>query len=193
MPQVPVRIETDRLVLRDFVVDDWPSVLAYQRDPRYHRFYPESWINRTDDQVRAFVQRAVDRQIEQPRRVFQLAITLPENGEVIGSCRVSRGLENQSVAETGYELHPDYWGRGLATEAARAIAGYGFREVGVHRIEAYVIADNAASVGVMRKVGFRLEGRLRENEFFQGRWWDTLVFGLLDTEWREGAASVAVK
>ena len=60
-----MRIATDRLVLRDFVVDDWPTVLACQRDPRYLRPYP--WIDRTEAEVRDFVQEFVNQQSERPR------------------------------------------------------------------------------------------------------------------------------
>ncbi len=57
-----MRIATDRLVLREFVTDDWPAVLAYQRDPRYLRFY--RWIERTEAEARDFVQMFVDQQAE---------------------------------------------------------------------------------------------------------------------------------
>jgi [ribosomal protein S5]-alanine N-acetyltransferase len=178
-----MRIETQRLVLREFVIEDWPAVLAYQRDPRYQRFYPERWVNRTDDEVRAFVHALVDRQHDEPRRVFQLAITLPaERERLIGNCGVRRRPDNEHEAEIGYELQPDYWGRGYATEAARAIAAFGFDTLGVHRLSARCIADNLASVGVLRKLGMRLEGRVREHEYFQGRWWDSLDWGMLADE-----------
>ena len=59
---------TNRLVLRELVIDDWPAVLAYQRDPRYLRF--SSWTNRTEAQVRDFVEMLVEQQVERPRRKF---------------------------------------------------------------------------------------------------------------------------
>ena len=183
-----MRIETERLVLRDFVVDDWLTVLAYQRDPRYNRYYPDRWVDRTDDEVRAFVQRLIDAQHEQPRRTFQVAITLPETGEVIGNCGIRRNPDTETEADIGYELNPEHWGRGYATEVARTLIAFGFRDLGLHRISAQCNADNAASVNVLRKVGMRLEGRIREHEYFQGRWWDSLDWGLLETEWAAASA-----
>jgi len=178
-----VQIETDRLVLRDFVIGDWRDVLAYQRDPRYTRYYPDRWVNRSDDDVRAFVQGLIDSQQEEPRQIFQLAITLRESGELIGNCGVRRKPTSEWEAEIGYELNPEYWGHGLATEAARALEDFGFRELRLHRLSARCIAENAASVNVLRKLGMQLEGRVREHEYFQGRWWDSLDWGLLDAEW----------
>ena len=76
-----MRIHTERLILREFVAEDWPAILAYQRNPRYLRFYP--WTDRTEVEVQDFVQMFVDHQSVQPRRKFQLAITLPGDDRVI--------------------------------------------------------------------------------------------------------------
>ena len=134
--------------------------------------------------MRDFVQMFVDQQAEQPRRKFQLAITLPDSGRVIGNCGIRRKPENDWEADIGYELAPEYWRRGYATEAALAMVNFGFRDLGLHRISSWCIADHAASAGVLERVGLRPEGRLRENEYFKGRWWDTLLYGLLVSEWR---------
>jgi ribosomal-protein-alanine N-acetyltransferase len=176
-----MRITTDRLILRDFVADDWQDVLAYQRDPRYLRYY--AWTDRTEPEVRDFVQMFLDHQAGQPRRKFQLAITL-DGGRLIGNCGIRRKPENEWEADIGYELAPEHWGHGYATEAARAMVDFGFRELKLHRVSSWCIADNVASARVLEKVGLRLEGRLRENESFKGRWWDTLLYGLLEDEWR---------
>jgi len=180
-----LRIATEPLVLRDFVDEDWRAVFAYQRDPRYLRYYP--WTDRTEAEVRDFVQMQIRDQEPRPRRKFQLAITLPDSGELIGNCGVRRKDGNDFEGDIGYELNPEHWRRGYATEAARAMVDYGFRELGLHRVSAWCIADNAASARVLEKAGLRLEGRLRENEHFKDRYWDTLLFGLLEEEWRAPA------
>jgi RimJ/RimL family protein N-acetyltransferase len=64
------------------------------------------------------------------------------------------------------------------------MVGYGFNELGVHRIWSWCIADNVRSVRVLERLGLRPEGRLREKEYFKGRGWDHLVFGMLEDEWR---------
>lgn len=174
-------ITTARLVLREIEPGDWPAVLAYQRDERYLRYY--AWTERTESQVRDFVQMLVNLRFEQPRRKFQLAITLPQDGTLIGNCGIRRKQENEWEADIGYELNPEYWGRGYATEAAQAVVAFGFNDLGLHRVSSWCIADNLASAHVLEKVGMRMEGRLRENEHFKGRRWDTLLYGLLKHEW----------
>ncbi len=158
-------------------------MLAYQNEPLYLRYYP--WTERSEAEVRSFVQMLIDYQAAQPRRKFQLAITLPETGQLIGNCGVRRKDANEWEADIGYELNPAHWGNGYATEAARAMVEYGFRELGLHRISSWCVADNVGSARVLEKAGLKLEGRLRDNEYYKERWWDTLLYGLLVDEWSE--------
>ncbi len=173
-----MEIETARLRLREFVVDDWRAVLAYQSDSRYLRFY--EWESRTEGDVRAFVQRFIDWQNEQPRQKFQLAIEL--DGRLIGNCGVRIVDAKNHAAEIGYELDPNFWHRGFATEAARAMLVFGFRDLKLHRISAWCIADNVASAQVLEKLGMKFEARVREQKWFKDRWWDALMFGILEGE-----------
>jgi len=108
---------------------------------------------------------------------------LPDSDRLIGNCGVRRKPENEWEGDVGYELAPEFWGRGYATEAALAMVAFGFQEMSLHRVSSWCIAENIASARVLEKIGLRLEGRLRENEYFKDEWWDTLVYGLLRTEW----------
>jgi [ribosomal protein S5]-alanine N-acetyltransferase len=178
-----VQIETQRLVLREYVPDDWPSVLAYQSDARYLRFYP--WTERDAAAVQEFVNRMIGHQADEPRDVFQLAITLPrENGRLIGSCGVRVNDRVRREGNIGYELSPDYWHNGYATEAARAVLRHGFEQLGLHRIWAQLNADNIASAHVLEKLGMRREAHFLESDYFKGRWWGSMIYALLEHEYR---------
>lgn len=177
-----MEIVTARLRLREFVADDWSAVLAYQSDPRYLRYY--ELTGQTEQGARDFVAMFLAQQQGQPRIKFQLAVTLKSTGELIGNCGVRLKSPDAREADIGYELNPEFWGRGYASEAAHAMVEFGFTELGVHRIWSWCIADNTASARVLEKLGMRQEGRLRENEYFKGRRWDTLVYGILESEWR---------
>jgi ribosomal-protein-alanine N-acetyltransferase len=174
-------IVTDRLHLREFVEADWPAVLAYQSNPDYLRYYP--WEKRTPSDAQTFVRRLINWQQEQPRKKYQLAIVLLADERLIGNCGVRLEQADSQEAELGYEIDPHYWGRGYATEAARAMVNFGFEQCGLHRIWAACLADNAGSKRVLEKLGMHYEGRLRENRWFKGRWWDTLLYSLLEQEW----------
>ena len=176
-----MKLVTDRLALREFVEGDWTAVLAYQRDERYLCYYP--WHSRTPHDAKAFVGVFLAWQRESPRRRFQLAITLKGNGALIGNCGLRRKPDNDWEADIGYELNPENWGCGYATEAAQAMVNFGFQELGLDRISSWCIAENTASTRVLERLGFRLEGRFRRKEYFKGRWWDTLTYALLRSEW----------
>jgi RimJ/RimL family protein N-acetyltransferase len=180
-----MQLITERLLLREFVAEDWPAVLAYQSDPRYLRLY--AWTERSAEDVQAFVQMFLDYQREQPRRKYQLAIELRAEGRLIGNCGIRKPSADAHEAEMGYELAPDYWGRGYATEAARAVLTFGFEQLGLHRVSADCLAENMASAHVLEKLGMQREGRLRENQWIKGRWRDTLLYGMLEPEWRSAS------
>jgi ribosomal-protein-alanine N-acetyltransferase len=173
---------TRRLIMREFTQGDWPAVLAYQRDPLYLRYY--EWTERTPQAVEEFVQTFISQQREQPRIKFQLALVLKATGKLIGNCGIRMSSSGAHEADIGYELSPDHWGNGYATEAAGAIVRFGFTELRLHRIEAWCIAGNAASVRVLEKIGMRPEGRLRDKQYFKGRWWDVQLYAMLVDEWR---------
>jgi RimJ/RimL family protein N-acetyltransferase len=177
-----VILTTSRLLLRDFTLTDVPAVFAYQSDPRYWRYYAQDVT--TLEWSQSWVQRFVEAQSVTPRHKFQFAVCLPDTGQLIGNCGIRKQAPNATEADIGYEFNPDYWGHGYATEAAREVLRFGFTELQLHRITAECIADNVASAHVLEKIGMTLEGRLRETEYFKGRWWDHLRYGILAQEWR---------
>ena len=63
------------------------------------------------------------------------------------------------------------------------MVGFGVREMELHRVSSWCVADNPPSVRVLGRIGLRLEGRLRDAEYFKGRWWDKSTYGLLSDEW----------
>ncbi len=174
-------LTTDRLLLREFEEDDWQPLLAYQSDPLYLRYNP--WTYRTKEDVCAFLQQFMNWRESVPRWKFQFAIVLPAEKRLIGNCGIRLRTPTAREADIGYELDSGYWDKGYATEAARALLQFGFEELGLHRIWAHCIAENIASAHVLEKIGMRQEGHLRENEWMKDRWWDTLLYAILDREW----------
>ena len=82
-------------------------------------------------------------------------------------------------AKLGYAVRADHWGHGYATDAARVITEYGFRVLSLHRITAAIGPDNEPSIAVVKKLGFRYEGRLRDHVFTNNAWRDSLLFSAL--------------
>ncbi|MGZ9223477.1 MAG: GNAT family N-acetyltransferase [Anaerolineales bacterium] len=182
MLDYPLILTTEHLILRDFVESDWEAVLAYQQDPLYLRY--NEWTSRSAEEVRQFVQMFLDQQKQEPRIKFQFVITVKPTGQLIGNCGVRRNSPETHEGDIGYELDPRFWGKGYATEAARAVLDFGFSRLRLHRISAWCIADNTGSARVLEKLGMRQEGRLREHDYFKDRWWDVLLYAILYDEWR---------
>ena len=172
---------TERLILREFTEEDWPAVLAYQNDDDYLRFYP--WDERTEEDVRTFIQIFIDQQYQQPRSKYQFALILKETNQLIGNCGIRKGGPDSREADIGYEIASVHWGNGYATEAAHEMLVFGFEELHLSRIWATCIVENTASARVLEKIGMQLEVQLKEHEWMKGRMWDTSMYGIVKDEW----------
>ena len=100
-----MKLETERLILRELVKDDWQRVLEYQSNPLYLRYY--EWTERTPEAVQEFVGWFLNHQSQEPRIKFQLAIVLKSSNQLIGNCGVRMNEANALEADIGYELDPN--------------------------------------------------------------------------------------
>ncbi|MFC6952378.1 GNAT family protein [Halorubellus litoreus] len=106
------------------------------------------------------------------------------NPEAVGDIALFKIHERTRWGELAISIHPDHWGEGYGTAASRLLVEYAFDERNLHRVQARVMATNDASRRVWEKLGFEQEGRIRENQFVDGEYVDTLYFGLLESDWR---------
>ena len=152
-------IETHRLVLRPFTIDDADDMFSnWASDPEVTRFLtwpPHSSADVTRMVLNSWVSRYGD------GGYFQWAIEWKETGTVIGSIAVVKLEEAIESAEIGYCLGRKFWGRGIMPEALRAVMDYLFDTVGLNRITAGHDVNNPKSGRVMEKAGMRKEGVLR--------------------------------
>jgi ribosomal-protein-serine acetyltransferase len=100
---------------------------------------------------------------------------------VIGVHAIDR--TNRS-ATLGYWLSKSSEGRGVMTRSVRALLGYLFEDLSLHRVEIRVAPENSRSRAIPERLGFRGEGHLRDREWLYDHWLDHLVYGLLETDWR---------
>lgn len=178
--QRPERLETERLILRDFRLEDTEAVHAYASDPEVTRYMP--WGPNSPQDTAAFMARALEQQATWPRLDLGLALELKAEGRVVGSIALHlRDIPNATV-ELGYVLRRDLWGRSLVREAGEAMLTAGF-SLGLHRIVAACDVRNVGSYRVMEKLGMRREGELRQDRLIRGAWRDTYVYAILAEEW----------
>ena len=176
-------IRTARLVLRDFTPEDASAVHRYGSDPEVVRHLP--WGPNTWRDTQDFLRRKVGNQCADPRRAFDLAVTLASGGELIGAGGVRITSPQFRTAIMGYAYRRDAWGMGYATEAAQALVAFGFGKLGMHRIYAFCDTDNLASARVLEKTGMQREGVLRQHVLVRGRWRDSCLYAILEDEWRD--------
>jgi RimJ/RimL family protein N-acetyltransferase len=179
-----MEIVTDNLILREFEESDLDAMIAYWSDPRYRRYYAEM----TDEERHALARKLVtmfcENQQEQPRTKYQLAITLRDDGKLIGNVGVRKDNADASEGDMGCELAPDYWNMGYATEAVTAMIRFAFEQLGLHRVSASTMAENNGAWRVLEKVGMKREGELRETTLLEGGWANSVIYGMLDREWK---------
>ncbi|MCA9726995.1 MAG: GNAT family protein [Candidatus Eisenbacteria bacterium] len=110
--------------------------------------------------------------------------------KLIGTCGFNRFERSEARrGVVGYDLSRSQWGHGYVPEAMEAVIRYGFEELHLNRIEAYVEPGNARSIRVMEKLGFTREGLLRQFAFYRRAARDQLCFSLLAAEWRRSHGS----
>ena len=88
------------------------------------------------------------------------------------------------AGKLGYALHPDWWGNGYATDAARTMLDFGFRDLGLHRISVAIGPENTASIAVAQRLSFQYEGHIRHHVYTNDAWRDSLLYSLLEHEWQ---------
>ncbi|MEM1057251.1 MAG: GNAT family N-acetyltransferase [Bacteroidota bacterium] len=116
------------------------------------------------------------------RTLFQWAIADAETDRMMGTCTLTSWDKDNRHAGIGFILAREFWGRGLATEAVRRVLRFGFEEMDLHRVEADVHPGNAASLALLEKVGFQREGYFRERWFTFEVWEDSVILGLLRSD-----------
>jgi [ribosomal protein S5]-alanine N-acetyltransferase len=171
-----MRLETERLVLREFVEDDATAVLAYQQTPEYQRLRGRDTY--TVDDARKFVGTFIAWQSETPRQRYQLAVALKSEPRLIGTCGIRVQNAGSGEATIGYELHPAYWRQGYATEAASRMLSFAFRELSLRRVVAWCHIDNAGSIRVLENLGMHCEGRSGSSDSVPERWRNHFRFAL---------------
>jgi len=172
----------NRVELRELAAGDLEAVIAYSVDEVVARY--QDWQSHTADAAKAFFDREIAAAQRTPRHTYSLAIVERASSLLIGDASIEIGSVPNKRAEIGFTLRRDRWGAGLATEASRLLLAFGFDQLGMHRIEATSHPDNVASIRVLEKIGMSLEGRIRDHLFVRGGWRDSLVFSILEPEWR---------
>lgn len=179
LPAFP-RLRGARTCLRGPHEDDAAALFAVFSDPAVMRYWSRAPMLEPSEAAGMVVEIA-DRFGR--REMLNWMVADPRSDAVIGTCTLFHFDARHRRAEIGYALRSDLWGRGLASEAVSQVLDWGFRALGLHRIEADIDPRNAASRRLLTRLGFKSEGRLRERFFVGDEATDSEIFGLLAGDW----------
>lgn len=176
-------IETKRLILRPFTMDDALAMFAYTSVPENCRYL--KWDAHTQlVQTEAFLQGVMERY--KNHMDFIWGITLRETGELIGTCRLFNLRLDDGCGEVSYMMNPIIQGNGYASEAVQGVILYAFSVLGLCRVQAKCVSENIASERVMQKCGMKLEGVLRHYSKMHGLPCDFKLYAIVSDEVEEG-------
>ncbi len=143
---------TERLLLREFVLEDVDALALVLSDPETMRYYPAT-LDRAG--VVEWIRRNRRRYVDAGHGLW--AMVLKSSGELVGDCGLTRqAVDGTEEIEIGYHVRRDLWGRGYAPEAARACQEYGFGRLGADRLISLIRPENLASRRVAEKTGLSL-------------------------------------
>ena len=182
MPELAYPFQTERLVLRPLTLADVDAVHAYQSHPEVCRYVP--FEPRSREVIEDRITNVLKSQLTEEGKAITIGVELRDTGQLMGDFMLAWHSAEHRGAEIGWAFHPDYQGKGYATEAGAVVLGLAFETFDFHRVVARIDARNDASANLARRLGMRQEAHLRENEWFKGEWSDELDFAILAQEWR---------
>ncbi|MGA7476743.1 MAG: GNAT family protein [Thermoplasmata archaeon] len=182
----PARIRlsllTPRLALRLPRLPDVPRLLRYGNDPLVFGSLDTRHAHYKRSQVLEWAKRSGEAWTK--GKTFDLVITVREQGTFAGYVGLEVRDRDNGHGRIGYWLARPYWHQGYGSEAVSAVCEVAFTRLQLHRIDAEVFDFNARSMTLLRRLGFKREGRTREILHRNGRWHDGVAFGLLAKDFR---------
>lgn len=178
-----IKIKGERINLRKLKPSDTEFIYQNAKDKKVTRFTFVIPPPFTLKRAKEFIQKT--QKEWRKKKAFEFGIKFKKTKELIGTIKLSEINSKNKNANVGFWLSSKYWGRHLAKEALELILDFGFKKLKLKRIQARVLDKNFRAQKLLEKSGFKLEGRLRKATFFKNRWYDDLIYGLLNEEYQK--------
>ncbi len=172
-------IEGRRIILRGREDEDATIFHRWFNDPEITRFLGNPFPALTMNQQRAIIQQFND---NANRRTYSIVL---KDGMLIGNCEMRMFDWTARTCEVGLVIgEKQYWGQGYGGEALELMLRIAFDGLNLHKVWLTCAAYNERGLRAYRRVGFREDGRLRDDRFIDGSYYDTVVMSILEHEWR---------
>lgn len=176
------QLNTRRLILRQGVDSDAAAVFEFKSKATLTENYAQEPHRQVPDSQR-WLERA--RNSFDGQEDFFWVMELKENQRVIGCVTLWNLQKTDACAELGYEMHPVFEGKGFMSEAVQEVLSFGFDLLGLQRVEALPLARNHSSRQLLERIGFDLEGIMRQKICFHGEYLDQCIYSLLKPQWQK--------
>ena len=172
-------IYTERLVLRRVCQEDAEAIFKYRSDAVTNQY--QAWIPKTIDDAQIFISKIAER-IDEYDTWFQFGIINKENGELIGDLGIHFFDIDKFQVEIGCTIAKKNQGKGLASEALKAIIKYLFVDLNKRRITCSIDPRNESSIIMVESLGFLKEVHFKQSVLIDGEWFDDVIYALLKDE-----------
>lgn len=181
-----IRLTTKRLILRPLRDEDASALYAIYSDPRIMQFWSSPpWTSIASAAEKISRNRlGMEAGTSLDFGIFGIA-----DRHLLGTCDLFHLDQQCRRGEVGYGLAYEAWGQGYMQESMQVLLDYGFKEMQLNRIEADIDPGNLASAKLLTRMGFQLEGLLRERWIVGGEKSDSAMYGLLSNEWQARVVS----
>lgn len=175
-------LESERIYLRQLTDSDLDFIFGHLSNPSVTEFLMDEPPLMEVSQAKAIID--FYRSPESKTRNRWVIVTKSSH-QRIGTIGYHKWVKKYQRAEIGFDLGPEYWGQGIMAEAARVVIKFGFESMDLNRIDGLVYVQNARCLKLMQKLGFKIEGKLRDYFSLNGRFYDHFLLALLKRDWKE--------
>lgn len=185
-----MRLETERLILRNLRESDLDDFHIYHRDPEICKY--QSYDVFSIEDSRQFIEEQSRKEFGTPGEWAQSGIELKENGKLVGDFALKALKDEPRTVELGVTLNPHYQGKGIAVELFNRIFEYLFSETETHRIIGILDIDNDGSRKLMENLNMRREAHFKKSYWDKGfnQWRDEYLYALLKEDWKYNSKRV---
>lgn len=174
-------LTTERLTLQLHELSDAEDLFILRSDPKVMTYMDKP----PAENISVVIERIKDiRKDFENQKGINWTIKIKNSSEAIGYMSLWRIDHQNHRAELGYALKKEYWKQGISYEAAEKVIDFAFHNLKVHSIMANINPLNKGSEALLKKLGFRQEAYFREDFYFNGKFLDSAIFSLLQSDWK---------
>lgn len=149
-----MRLETERLILRKFTIDDLNAFALLMADPEVMRFSLNGPVGK--EQAKEYLQKRILNHYDMYGYGLYAAFLKADYALIGFVGLISQNIEGENKTELAYRLHPQFWGQGLATEACLAMCAYAFTQLDMNELISIIDPQNIRSLAVAKRIGMSL-------------------------------------